>query len=250
MLLDRRAHRVLARQHGHDIVARDELEIVDHRHRRWIGNGDGKLSAVALERQHRVLGRQLRRYQLEQTRIQLEARKIDGRHTVLAGEHAHDLRFRHHPQLDDGHPNALARRASLLLQRLRQLVTRQEPLSDEEITEPFGGSTGERRNRSNHEYKFRLSHVRGARTRRGTSLTLKWTVPSGKRHQRGEHPCGRRPDATHVTEAFHRLERSVCRAPRDDTGSECRSDARQPLQFRRRRGVHIDRQDRTRHRSR
>ena len=74
VLLDRRTHRILARQHGNDIVARDELEIVDHRHGGRIGDGHRQLSSVALERQHRVLRRQLGRDQLQQAGIHLEAR--------------------------------------------------------------------------------------------------------------------------------------------------------------------------------
>ena len=162
VLLDRRAHRVLTGQHRNDVVAGDELEIVDHRHGGRIGNRHRQLSPVALEGQNSMLGRQLRRDQLEEARVDLEARQVDGRHTVLTGEHAYDFRFRHEAHLDDGQPDALARRGGLLLQRLCQLLTSQQPLFDEEIAEPFGGSTGKRCSRSSHGYLFRLGHVRRA----------------------------------------------------------------------------------------
>ena len=169
-----------------------------------------------------------------------------GRHAELAREHAHDVRLGHESHLDEGEPNALAWRNGLLLQRLCQLLTRQQPLVDEEITEPFGGATRKWSNRSRHVYRFRRGRGQRVRGRRGRSLTLGWTVPPGKRHQRGEQSRGSWTDATYVTEAFQRLERTVLLTPRDDTGGERWADARQPLQFRGRRVVHVDRQHRRR----
>jgi hypothetical protein len=49
-----------------------------------------------------------------------------------------------------------------------------------------------------------------------------------------------------VTEALHRLKRTVRVAPRDQTGGERRSNPGETLQFCGRREVHIDRQDRSR----
>ena len=122
VLLDRRAHREFTGQHRHDIVARDELEIVDHRHGGGIGDRDRELSSVALERQHGMLGRQLRGDQLEEAGIHLESRQVDCRHTKLPGEHAHDVGLAHHAHLDDGQPDSLARSGRLFLERRFQLL--------------------------------------------------------------------------------------------------------------------------------
>ena len=73
----------------------------------------------------KAVRRQLRRDQLEQARVHLETRQVDGRHAKLPCEHAHDVRFGHQTHLDDGQPDSLAWRGRLLLQRLCQLLTTQ-----------------------------------------------------------------------------------------------------------------------------
>ena len=138
MLLDGRAHRVLAGEHRHDVVARDELEVVDHAHRRRVGDGDGELPSVALERKHGVLRRQLRRNELQQARVDLEPREVDCRHAILAREHLDDFGLGHEAHLDQRQAKPLSRGLRLFLQRLGKVLAAEEPLAHEKLAQPFG----------------------------------------------------------------------------------------------------------------
>ena len=141
VLLDRGLHRVLARQHRHDVVARDELEVINHRQCGWIGDRHRELPSLALERKDRVLECQLRGDQLEQPCIDGEPREVNRRHAELARQHADDVGFLHEPQLHHGQPESLSRRGRLLFKGHGQLLGVNHPLFKEEITEPFGGPT-------------------------------------------------------------------------------------------------------------
>jgi len=85
-LLDRVAERELARDDRRDVVARDELEVINDPHVRRIGDGDGQRPAIALERQDEIFYGEIRRDQLGDLRIDLELGQVDRRHSVLAGE--------------------------------------------------------------------------------------------------------------------------------------------------------------------
>ena len=104
-------------EHREDVVARDELEILEHAEVRRIGHRDGERATVALERNDEVLLRQIRRDHLRDFRIDLESREIDGRHLVLLGQHLGELDLRNEAELDQVVADARAV-LLLLLQRL------------------------------------------------------------------------------------------------------------------------------------
>ncbi len=59
VLLDEVAERELPGEHREDVVARDELQVIDDRDVARIGHRDGERATVALERQDQVLRREV-----------------------------------------------------------------------------------------------------------------------------------------------------------------------------------------------
>ncbi len=117
-----------------DVVARDELEVLDHAEIRRIRDGDRECPPVALERQHEALGREIRRDQLEDLGVDLELREVDGRHPVLPGQHLRHLDFLDVPELDEVVVDGAAVLLLLTLGR-GKLVTRDLAVPDKSISE-------------------------------------------------------------------------------------------------------------------
>ena len=116
-------------------LLRDELDVIEHRHRRRIGHGDGESASIALERQDIVLERQLAWNELGDAPIDLEFREVDGRHFVLASEHPGEVGFLDETELDQvvAYSSAVV---SLLLESLIELILSDQPFSQKQIADP------------------------------------------------------------------------------------------------------------------
>ena len=137
-LVDRGLDRELPADDGEDVVARDELEILEHAEVRRIGHRDGERASVPLEREDEMLHREVGRDELGDARIDLEPRQIHRRHLVLPGEDLRELGLLNEAELDEVVADARSA-LLLLLERLVELLARDELLADEEIAEAFGG---------------------------------------------------------------------------------------------------------------
>ena len=85
-----------------------------------------------------MLHREVGRDQLRDARIDLELREVDRRHAVLPRQHLGELGLLDEAELDQVVADARAV-LLLLLERLVELLARDEPLADEEITEAHTG---------------------------------------------------------------------------------------------------------------
>ncbi len=79
VLLDHPAERDLARDDREDVVPRDELEILEDPEVRGIGHRHRQRAPFSLEREDEVLGRDVGGNELDDARIDLELRQVDGR---------------------------------------------------------------------------------------------------------------------------------------------------------------------------
>jgi hypothetical protein len=138
-LLDDALEREFSPDDGEDVVARDELEVVQDAEVGRIGHGHGEGATVALEREDEILDRDVGRDQLRDAGVDLELGEVHRRHLVLPGEHLRELGFLDETELDEviADPGSAL---PLLLKGLFQLLTRNEPLANEEVTETFAGS--------------------------------------------------------------------------------------------------------------
>ena len=136
-LLDRALERELAADDREDVVARDELQVLEDAEVRRVRHGDGERAAVALEGEDEVLDRQVGGDQLGDARVDLELRQVDRRHLVLPRQHLRELGLLDEAELDEVVADAGAV-LLLLLERLVELLARDEPLADEEIAKAFG----------------------------------------------------------------------------------------------------------------
>ena len=101
-LLDDRAQRVLAGQHREDVVAGDELEVLEDLQVRRVRDGNGERAPLALQREQQVLRRQLRRHQSQDPGIGLEARQVHRREAIGARQHLGQLDLIDRVDLDEG----------------------------------------------------------------------------------------------------------------------------------------------------
>ena len=141
MLLDQVPQGELAREHREEIEPGDELEIFQQAVVGRIGHGDGEGTALPLERKNHRLGRQVGRHQLDDLGIDFEAGKIHRRHAILPGQELGDLQLGHQPQLDQDVAKPMLARL-LLDEGLRQLLPRDQPLAEQDLTEPVGATCG------------------------------------------------------------------------------------------------------------
>src|SRR5207253_9632362 len=81
---------------------------------------------------------------LEDLRVDLEAGEVDGRHAVLPGQHLGDFGLLDeaelHQRVAQTHPRVL-----LLEERLLELILGDQPLPEEDFTQPVGGGCRGRR---------------------------------------------------------------------------------------------------------
>jgi hypothetical protein len=137
VLLDELAQHHLAREHREQVVAGDELEVVEQAVIARVGHGHREGPTLALQRQHDVLRRHLARNQLEDAGVDLEFREVHGRHAELAREQLGDLQLGHEPQPGHRVTQALLGRSCLRLGRL-QLLASQQSFLQKEITQQIG----------------------------------------------------------------------------------------------------------------
>ncbi len=138
------AQRVLPGDDREDVAAGDELDILDRRDVVGVGYGDRQRPALPLEGKDGVLGGDVWGEELQDFRVDLEARQIDRRHPVLPGQHLADLGLLDKTQFYQGvtqaHPGVF-----LFQERLFQLLLGDQPLADEDLTELVLGKGNARR---------------------------------------------------------------------------------------------------------
>ncbi len=135
VLFDEGAEGVLAGDDREEVEAGDELEVVEdpgigrirHRHR--------ERAALPLQRQHDVLQREVRRNQPDDLDVDFEARQVHRRHAILPREDLGDLEFLDQSQLHQDVAQTVAGRF-LLGQGRRELVTGDQPLANQNVTQP------------------------------------------------------------------------------------------------------------------
>ncbi len=138
--VDRVAQRVLPGDDGEDVVARDELQVVDDAEVCGVGHGDRERATFALEGEDEVLCGELAGDELDDALIDLEVGEIDGRHPVLAREHARELHLGDEAELHEvvayAHAGGL-----LLLERAIERFAGDQPLANEQLTDTLSGSS-------------------------------------------------------------------------------------------------------------
>ena len=80
----------LRRHHRFDVVARHELDVVHGEHVRRVGHRDGERRARPVDGEDLVLLGRVGRNELDDVRIDLELREVDGRDAVLLAEQRGD----------------------------------------------------------------------------------------------------------------------------------------------------------------
>ena len=135
--LDGVADGVLAGDYGKDIAAGHELEVVEDTRAGWVSHGDRESATVALEGEHEVFRRHLAWNEARDAGIDLEVCEVDGGHSVLPRERACELDFLYKSERNEAVSNARAG-LSLILESEVELVTRNEPLPNEDLTDSFG----------------------------------------------------------------------------------------------------------------
>ena len=169
--------------HGLDVVAGEELDVVDREDVRRVAHRDDERGAGAVDRDDVVLLADLLRDELDDLRVDLEVVEVDRRDAVLLGEEVGELRLLDGADLDEVVADAAAG-LGLLVLGLLELRHRDEVLADQQLAkstthlhlETFGSSEA-RKNST------RRSGVgQGARPRRIAAKTL-WRCPLA--HLRG-----------------------------------------------------------------
>ena len=137
------ADRELTRDDREDVVAGDELHVLDDTHIRRVGHRHRQRAAVALEREHEILERHLAGDQLRDLWIHRELGEIHSGHLVLPRQHLGQLGLGDEAELHQIVPDARTV-LLLLLERLVELLLGDQPLTHEQIanTNSSGGRCG------------------------------------------------------------------------------------------------------------
>ncbi len=136
--LQRPRDRRLRRDHGLDVEAGQELDVVDGVEVGRVRHRHDERVARAGEGDDLVLVADLARDELRDLGVDLVLVEVDGRDAVLGGEEVGDLPVRDVPQLGEGEAQVVARLALLLL-GLAELLEADELLADEELAEAVLG---------------------------------------------------------------------------------------------------------------
>jgi len=121
VLLDGGGDAHLGRDHHLDVVAGDELEVVDGQDVRRVRDGDDEGRAGPVYRNHTMALDDLLRHQGDDLPIDVELGEVDGRNAVLLGQELGEVIFLDGPHLDERVTQALARFSALLLSALKLL---------------------------------------------------------------------------------------------------------------------------------
>ena len=132
-LLERR----LRSDHGLDVVARHELDVVHREHVGRVRHGDRQRRAGAGQRQYLVLPARLGGNDLDDRRVDLEVVEVDGGHAVLAGQEAGDLLVLHVAERDERLAQ-LAPGSSSGGEGLLELLRRDHALFEQQFLELYG----------------------------------------------------------------------------------------------------------------
>ena len=136
--LDRRCDRGLAGDDRLDVVAGQELDVVDGVQVRRVGHRDDQRRARARDRNDPVLVADLAGDELDHFRIDLVLVEIDRGHAVLRRKEIRDLAVGDVAELRERVAEVLAR-ALLLVLRFPELLQADELLANEELTEAILG---------------------------------------------------------------------------------------------------------------
>jgi hypothetical protein len=107
--------------HGFDVVAGDELEIVDGEDVGRIGDGHYQGRAGAVDRHHPMPQGHVLGYQRDDLGVDVELRQVDGRHAVLLGQKLGQILLGDCPSLDKSIPQSVTRLSALFLCALELL---------------------------------------------------------------------------------------------------------------------------------
>ena len=100
--------RVLADDHGDDVVTCLEAEDVDRLHLGGVRHGNRQRSPHPPQRKHQMLVGHIAVNELEDLLLDDDLFEVHGRQAVLLGEHPRKLVLRHETQLHQGVPDASA----------------------------------------------------------------------------------------------------------------------------------------------
>ena len=136
VLVDRGLDRDFRRDDDLDVVAGEELDVVDREDVRGVGGGEDQRGAGAVDRNHGVLERHLLRDQLDDVAVDLELGEFDRRQAVLLRDEVGELGLLEVAELGDLMAQASAVGARLVARAL-QLLRRQHVLTDEQLADPL-----------------------------------------------------------------------------------------------------------------
>jgi hypothetical protein len=138
MLLDRVAKRVLAGDDREDVVAGDELEVVDDPEVGRVRHRDGQRPSVLLEGEDEVLRREIGGDHLRDFWINFEFGEVHCRHAVLPRQHLRQLGLLDEAQLDEVVPDT-GPACFLFLKRLFELFLGDQTFLDQQVAQTLSG---------------------------------------------------------------------------------------------------------------
>ncbi len=127
--LDRGANRLLGGDDGLDVVAREELDVVEGKNVRRVGGREDERRAGPVHGDDVVFGGDVFRDQGEDFGLDREVREVDRGNAVLFGDELGELVLVHEAKSSDLRTQAFAMR-SRLLSRLVELLRREQILLD------------------------------------------------------------------------------------------------------------------------
>jgi hypothetical protein len=134
--IDRALDGVVGGDDDLDVVAGEELDVVDGDDVRGIRGGQDQSRPGAVHREDRVLDRDLFGDQLDDRRVDLELVEVDRWHAVLLGDEVGELGLLQVAELGDLGAEAAATVPSRVT-RLAQLLGGEQVLLDEELADPL-----------------------------------------------------------------------------------------------------------------
>ena len=121
---------------GLDVVAGEELDVVEREDVRRVARGEDQRGPGAVHRDHVVLDRDFFGDQLDHGAVDLELVEVDRGHAVLLGDEVGELGLVEQTDLRDLRAEPVAR-ALRLCARLAQLLLGQQILLDQELADPL-----------------------------------------------------------------------------------------------------------------
>ena len=132
VLAERVVDRDFRRDHHVDVVAGQELEVVERQHVGRVAHGDDQRLVGAVDRDDAVLARHVLRDESDDVALDVELAQVDRRDAVLLGQELRQVLFLDDAELDQAVAEALTRLLGRFL-GLLQLIGGDELLADEEL---------------------------------------------------------------------------------------------------------------------